>query len=434
MLGWLKDIGDLVGSEFNLLNASDPSSTKYFVGLGAPFCMDHDPGHGYSDTTAQIFGGSQKESMSGFVENFVHGHSGTAQNIMNCYTPDQVPVISTLATEFSCATHYFPSFPGPTGPNRMFMHTATTMGYDGGQYDGYPLAARSIYEDLFDEGHSFEIRWQDFTTAHGIVPLSSNVTLNSRIVQDLGFEKFLPMLASGKGLADYTVLVPLLGPNGQRKPNSQHPAYDIRPGEALIKQVYETLRNSPYWNDTLLILTYDEHGGFWDKMAPPTNVSNPCPNCTAHPDPFAFDRLGVRIPTIFISQWSPKGVDSTQYEGASVPATVRAIFNLSTPPLSPRMAEAATFNKFLSQPRTDCPAKLPEVYPGACTPSAPQLTSVAMEMAQMYLDLARRHLVASDSRLDQLEEMFRRISCDEDAGNFRIAAAKAHTEALATQS
>lgn len=90
--------------------------------------------------------------------------------------------------------------------------------------------------------------------------------------------------------------------------DDDHPAHDVANGQRLVKEVYETLRNGPQWNETLLLITYDEHGGFYDHVATPyTGVPNPDGLTGPEPFFFKFDRLGVRIPTIMISPWIKKG-------------------------------------------------------------------------------------------------------------------------------
>lgn len=96
--------------------------------------------------------------------------------------------------------------------------------------------------------------------------------------------------------------------------NDDHPSHDVYQGQMFVKEVYETLRSSPQWNETLFIITYDEHGGFFDHV--PTPVSGvPSPDGIVGPDPFdfKFDRLGVRIPTIMISPWIEKGTGTLHF-------------------------------------------------------------------------------------------------------------------------
>jgi hypothetical protein len=124
--------------------------------------------------------------------------------------------------------------------------------------------------------------------------------------------------------------------------------------------VYDTLRASPYWEKSLLLVLYDEHGGFFDRVPPPDQVPNPDGKVSLTP-PFDFKRLGVRVPAILVSPWVEKGrIDSTRYEHASLPATLRTLFGLPSA-LTARDRAANTFEKNLnrSAPRSDAPLKLP---------------------------------------------------------------------------
>lgn len=146
-----------------------------------------------------------------------------------------------------------------------------------------------------------------------------------------------------------------------------------------MKSVYEALRASPAWNQTVLWITYDEHGGMFDSVPPPsTGVpkpdDQPCHDC---PFPFAFERLGVRIPFIAISPWIPKGqvihapppqfvpTPTSQMELSSIPATLHHVFNTSAF-LTARDAWASPLHWMwdpavtgMTEPRTDCPLTLP---------------------------------------------------------------------------
>ncbi|OMP05684.1 Phosphoesterase [Corchorus olitorius] len=145
----------------------------------------------------------------------------------------------------------------------------------------------------------------------------------------------------------------------------------IQEGQKFVKEVYEALRASPQWNEMLLVITYDEHGGFYDHVPTPT-TGVPSPDDIVGPDPyyFKFDRLGVRVPTFFISPWIEPGTvihgpsgpyPTSEYEHSSIPATVKTIFNLKEF-LTKRDAWAGTFECVLTRktPRTDCPVTLPE--------------------------------------------------------------------------
>jgi phospholipase C len=91
--------------------------------------------------------------------------------------------------------------------------------------------------------------------------------------------------------------------------NDDHPSHDVANGQMLVKEVYESLRASPQWNETLLVITYDEHGGFFDHVKTPfVNIPSPDGNTGPAPYFFKFDRLGVRVPTIMVSPWIKKGI------------------------------------------------------------------------------------------------------------------------------
>jgi phospholipase C len=144
--------------------------------------------------------------------------------------------------------------------------------------------------------------------------------------------------------------------------NSQHPKDDVTRGEGLLKAIYETIRNSPHWDNSMLIVTYDEHGGFYDHVPPPQTVSpgDAATDPENNTNQFDFTQLGVRVPAVIISPLIPKGIiDSTVYDHTSVLATVESIFGLQ--PLTERDTHAHTFNHLfsLTTPRNDALTTLP---------------------------------------------------------------------------
>jgi len=144
--------------------------------------------------------------------------------------------------------------------------------------------------------------------------------------------------------------------------SSQHPMDSVAGGEALIKATYEAIRNSPLWDRSLLIVIYDEHGGFYDSVAPtaapPPDDGSP-QDLSINSGGFMFDIYGVRVPAVIVSPLIPQGVvDSTTYDHASVSATLQALFGASW--MTQRDKTAANVLPLLSlaSPRTDCPTVL----------------------------------------------------------------------------
>lgn len=156
--------------------------------------------------------------------------------------------------------------------------------------------------------------------------------------------------------------------------NSMHPTGLVSDGETLIKDVYEALRASPQWNQTLLILTYDETGGFHDHVPPPLA---PKPDDLTYTEEvpsggnytFEFNRLGGRIPTLLISPWVEKGVveqkgtnsagDTVSYCASSILRTLGYLWDFD--PFTPRVEWAPSFEHLIQDTaRSDTPEELPD--------------------------------------------------------------------------
>jgi phospholipase C len=142
-----------------------------------------------------------------------------------------------------------------------------------------------------------------------------------------------------------------------------HPLDDVTRGEKLIKKVYEVIRNSPHWDKSLLIVTFDEHGGFYDHVGPTAAVP---PGDLFTQDyiqhHFRFDVYGVRVPTLVISPLIRKGViDKTEFDHTSILATVEQLFGMSSLTERDKAANALLHLLSLATPRTDAPTTLPPV-------------------------------------------------------------------------
>src|SRR5204863_9540766 len=120
--------------------------------------------------------------------------------------------------------------------------------------------------------------------------------------------------------------------------SDQHPDHDIREGERFIASVYQAIKDNPaLWESTLLLITYDEHGGTYDHVPPPACTPDGFvaqPETTQTGMPFRFDRLGVRVPAVLVSPWiqrgtvipAPGAAGGRAVEHASIPATAHRLF------------------------------------------------------------------------------------------------------------
>jgi phospholipase C len=178
--------------------------------------------------------------------------------------------------------------------------------------------------------------------------------------------------------------------------NSMHPLDDVTRGEELVKKVYETIRASPLWNKSVLLIVFDEHGGFYDHVAPPAAVPpGDLVNAGYVKQNFKFDQLGVRVPAIVISPYTPKNViDHTIYDHTSMLATVEKLYGIRNLTERDRAANNFLHLMSLDKPRTDCPRALPP----AATPD-PQLICETDDETEDQLLYTRSELrIARDKK------------------------------------
>ncbi len=296
--------------------------------------------------------------------------------VMASFSPEQLPVINGLARQFCVCDKWFSEVPGPTEPNRLFMHAATSLGFVHNPWE-YPMNARTIYDDIDEHG---TLTWA--TYYYDLSDAVNFVGLKGQVDKIRHFDQFAKDLANPATFPNYVFLCPRYADSEDGFANSQHAPYDVRYGDHWIADVYEALRASPIWNDTLLVITYDEHGGFYDHVTPPAeNILPPDPNASPTPydkqkygymfndkgQPklqyvFNFNRLGCRVPAVLVSPWLAAGhVENRRLQHTSVLATVRKMWGLRPQPLTAREGQAASFDDLfltLSQPRQDCPTKL----------------------------------------------------------------------------
>ncbi|XP_059450705.1 non-specific phospholipase C1 [Corylus avellana] len=378
VLGWLKatrpDIDGLTGEESNRILVSDPDSPEVFVSDDALF-IDSDPGHSIQAIREQIFGSNDSSArplMNGFAQQAESMLEGMSKTVMSGFKPEVLPAYTALANEFAVFDRWFASVPASTQPNRFYVHSATSHGAASNVrkdlIHGFPQ--KTIFDSLDENDLSFGIYYQNIPATlffKSLRKLKHAIKFHS---YSLKFKRHAKL---GK-LPNYSVIEQRYFDVEVSPANDDHPSHDMALGQRFVKEVYETLRASPQWNEMALLITYDEHGGFYDHV--PTPVSGvPNPDGIIGPDPFyfRFDRLGVRVPTILVSPWVEKGTvihepegptPYSQYEHSSIPATVKKLFNLESNFLTKRDAWAGTFEKYFrlrDTPRDDCPVTLPEV-------------------------------------------------------------------------
>jgi phospholipase C len=367
-----------------------------------------DPCHEFPAVTLQLFGREDPPPGAGPTnDGFVLSYSQTLDDeghaigpehgrmILGCMSPSAVPVIRRLANEFAVCDNWFASVPGPTWPNRDFIHAGTSMGHvdspgHGQMAWGYPHQ-RTIYHNLKDAGRTWKVYYHDFPQVFWFRDLVQ--------YKDTNFAKFDQFDAEAQtgDFPNYSFIEPRYFNAIGMGANDGHPPHDVREAEALTASVYNSLRQSPHWKSTLFVLVYDEHGGFYDHVAPPAAV-RPDERESKSP-PFAFDRLGVRVPALLISPWvGKKKIDSTLYDHTSILAFLKKHFGLADF-LHHRDEVAKTFeSNFLPAPRDDCPMTID--VPLANGPLLASAVRQQTDMARRPLSDFQKSLVALSASLD----------------------------------
>jgi len=337
-----------------------------------------DPNEGFDNVTNQIFGTKNPgptdlPNMSGFLEDYstASGVGSTINQIMQTYGPQDANVINDLARNFAVCDHWYASIPSQTWPNRAFFHTGSSDGHlNNDDYELYDIP--TIFNVLETHG----ISWGVFHDTTFIPSLTLSQFLGQLGELDNRFSKYseFKKLCQATGSAGANKLpaysfieprfVPELGLFGMDYPSDYHPPHNICRGEQFLADVYQAVANSPYRDKILLVITFDEHGGCYDHVAPPGGAIAPEPWPKSRDGRFAFDRYGVRVPTILISSYIQPGTvfraaDGEQpYDHTSMLATLRDWLGLGADPQkpflpSPRIVNAPTLDRVLTLDETN---------------------------------------------------------------------------------
>ncbi len=380
----------------------DAAGNPFPVSQGADFSLkgvDVDPGHEFADVATQLTGPNL-----GFVRSYGdQPQVKEAGRVMGCFGPTDLPVLNQLASEFVICDHWFSSLPGPTWPNRFFMMAATSGGLTKSPSTGDIIKATALAGYSFEHGNIWDaldkagIPWcivegDKFPVSFALEGMDANA-LKGRFV-DIG--DFAAKIGGSAFSEKFIFIEPqygthkfdATGPGDFSGGNSMHPLDDVRNGEQLVKQVYETIRSVPaVWESSVLLITFDEHGGFYDhvetvEVTPPGDDER---NAAPGQQPFDFARSGVRVPAIIVSPLIAKNlIDHTGYDHTSALATIEKMFEFG--PLTNRDGLAKDFVHLftLGEPRADTPVTLVgvAVLAGAVPGAAGALAHEAEDTAE----------------------------------------------------
>jgi phospholipase C len=334
-------------------NPDCPDTSKSVIQAPTPeTSIGLDPAHEFDDVQRQMVGNN-----SGFVKDFVMAHPNCKdedkQMIMAYYADGTLPVLHTLAKNFAVCDRWFSSMPGPTWPNRLFVHSGTCKGHvkmPSGIFDPnwHLYDQTTVYERLSDRNISWRIYHQGEAQSMVLVKQLEPQNVIHYHEMTKFFDDADPEQTDPKDFPQYSFIEPCYSGTGQ---NDQHPPSDIMKGEILIAQVYNALRNNDkLWATTLLVVLYDEHGGFHDHVTPPTKAEEPTVVAPDdHTDEFNFEQLGLRVPAILVSPWIDAKVIHTVFDHTSLLKYLTDKWNLGSGTLGRRTDQANTFAPELAQ-------------------------------------------------------------------------------------
>jgi phospholipase C len=304
-----------------------------------------DPTHENRFVLQQIVNGN-----SGFITEFENTVPGSTeqdrQYVMGYYLLDRLPALHELGRNFTVCDRWFSSLPGPTWPNRFFALSGTSSGrvlMPEGPLHVRPLEVFvqeqfTVFDRLSEVGKSWRIYYYDFP--------SSLLLTRQREPENLAgyslINNFFSDVRDERSFPSFVFIEPKYFGADQ---NDDHPPHNIFKAQKLIADVYNAIRsNADLWACTLLVVAYDEHGGFYDHVPPPAAVPP-----DEHREEWSFDRLGLRVPAILVSPWVGARVEHTVFDHTSLLKYLTVKWNLG--PLGHRTESANSLGVALNQGR-----------------------------------------------------------------------------------
>jgi phospholipase C len=349
-------------------------------------------------------------TMSGFVHDYFNDLRARAHRdplppdyrvIMGGFSPEMLPVFSTLARNFAVYDNWHAAVPSQTFCNRSFFHASTSHGYvsnDGGpegisKWFNESNDSQTVFHRLEDAG----IPWAVYFDDRQLVSLTGFI--HAPVLEKFWKTNFRTMSQFEQDAADgnlpaYSFIEPRLiyDHNDMHPPAGIRFAHtvvdgdvitggaisDVRAGDALLHSVYSTIRSSSTKDgsnalNTMLFVTFDEHGGTYDHV-PPGSAVPPVPNDHMGPTEmdFKFDRLGVRVPAIAISAYTAKNtIINDEMHHSSIIATLSRKYGLKH--LTNRDRTANTIYNAINLTRPRQPQDWPDTHP-QYVPKNPEAT------------------------------------------------------------
>jgi phospholipase C len=357
LLGWFPEPGSTQAGR-TYVDAGGKRHSTWHVGPDWQAWRYADPQHDWQSVAKQWNGGA----CDGFLRTQPVGDLYP----ISYYTADDLPIMASLARSYTTFDRYFCSVLGATWPNRLYMHCAAS---DVDETALYPYMQHSaqLPPPGIERPSKLNLAIWDRLAAKGVSggyyyssePMTGLFASRRYDAISHRYEQFNADAAAGR-LPNVTFLDPEYGaiPELTGTSNDDHPHGSVKVGDAFIGEVYDTLRRSPQWDRMVFVLTFDEHGGFYDHVPPPAvRDDNINPNPGPHPD---YKRLGFRVPCIVMGPFAPRRLEHAgPYEHCSILRMIEWRWNLE--PMHARDRYAKNLADALDLSLRRAPAAIPKV-------------------------------------------------------------------------
>jgi phospholipase C len=284
-----------------------------------------DPAHGWEASHTQYNGGLN----DGFVTTHQEDHAGDL-GPMQYLTRTHVPVSYALADNYAICDRWFCSLLGPTWPNRFYWLAGSSQGAISNDIPEGGFTTPTIFHRLLEAGIEHRYYYSDLPFLGVLGEVGLDLT------------RFLYYIDDFYSDAEQGRLPPVVYIDPPFTGADDHPPHHPIRGQEFIASIYNALAASPQWNNCLFVVTYDEHGGFYDHVAPPT-----APDDRADQ---GFDRLGFRVPTLVAGPYVKQGhVSSVVRDHTSALRHIETM--LGTEPLTARSSAAEDLSELLDLDR-----------------------------------------------------------------------------------
>jgi phospholipase C len=292
-LGWLPG-ADGFQSGLAYRDTSNPNKIYPTYPLAPDYqgCGYADPDHSWEGGVKQLNGGR----MDGFLKTAAPDDTFP----IGFYTEESVSVLGALARNYTTSDYYFCSILAETFPNRFYMHAATTD-----RDHNMGIAPTTLSPTIWDRVAAAGLTGKFYFPA-GDAPFIGLWSPPGKYASITSTTAQFLLDCQNNTLPNVAFVDPAFQDEGTGTSRDDHPHADIRAGEGFISQIYEAVRNSPAWSKTVMVINYDEWGGFFDHVVPPKVIDTTTrpPNTGPHPD---YRQLGFRVPNVVISPFSQTG-------------------------------------------------------------------------------------------------------------------------------